>query len=461
MDELLKQLRADREKMRRRLDELGAIPTGAEARAFTDEERSELRTLAADATSVGSIAELDARIADLDALVAREATADAARAAAGAAAPAAGGATVTGEARTYRKGGTASYFRDLYKAGKGDIAAAERMHRHVREVEVEARSNPDGFEARALSRTDGQGGNFVPPAFLIADYAEFPRAGRPFAREVNDHELLGGTDTIKLPKVTTGTSVTSQTADNQNVAEVDLVDTEVSSSVYTIAGQQGVALQLLEQSPIGFDEVIWADLMSEYDVEVDRQVVFGSGTGGKHTGVLTTAGVNAVTYTSATPTAQALYSKIADAIQRIHTARKRPPTHIYMSPRRWAFFLAAVDANGRPLVVPNGVAFNPQGTQSGVESFGPVGTLQGLPVFTDPNMPENLGAGTNEDRIVIARMEDLHLWEGTLNARALEQIRGDKLQVLLQVYAYSAFMPQRYPTAISVISGTGLVTPTF
>lgn len=456
MDELLKQLRAQRTQKRTRLDELVNLTSGTEARALTDEENVEFDGL------VTEIRALDTRCTDVEAMVAREKTADEARAAAGQTAPAgAGAAHVVGEARTYRKGQRTSYFRDLYQSQKGDLAAAERMQRHSREVEVEARANPDGLEARALSRTDGAGGYFVPPAYLIDMYADLPRAGRPFARQVAEHDLLPGTDTVKLPRVVTGTSVTSQTADNQLVSETDLTDAEVTSSIYTIAGQQGVALQLIDQSPIGFDEVVWADLMAEYDVEVDRQLTNGPGTGNKHTGVLNLAGINAVTYTSATPTASGVYSKIADAIQRIHTGRKRPPTHIFMSPRRWAFFLAATDSNSRPLVVPNGAAYNPQATQNGVESYGAVGSLQGLPVFTDPNLPENLGAGVNEDRIIVARMPDLHLWEGPLVTRALEQIRGDKLQVLLQVYAYSGFLPQRYPTAVSVISGTGLTPPVF
>lgn len=454
MNEKLLRLRAARQAQRARLDEINALETGAEARALTDAEETEF------STGLAELRALDERIAAVEAEVAREQKADQARAAAGPAA--ASPAVVTNEARTYRRGTSASYFRDLYKSGKGDAAALERMQRHAKEVETEARANPDGVEARALSRTDGSGGFFVPPAFLISEFAELPRAGRPFAREVSEHDLLPGTDTIKLPRVLTGTSVQSQNGDNTNIAEQDLTDDEVTSPVNTIAGSQGVALQLLDQSPIGFDEVVWADLMAEYDVQVDVQLISGDGTLKKHAGVLALAGTNQVTYTSASPTATALYAKIADAIQRIHTGRKRAATAILMSPRRWAFFLAATDSSGRPLVVPNTQApQNTQGSQNGVQPFGPVGTLQGLPVYTDPNMPENLGAGTNEDRIIVAKMDDLHFWEGPLVTRALEQTRGQQLQVLLQVYAYSAFMPQRYPKSISVISGTGLVTPTF
>ena len=53
-------------------------------------------------------------------------------------------------------------------------------------------------------------------------------------------------------------------------------------------------------------------------------------------------------------------------------------------------------------------------------------------------MPVNLGAGTNEDRIVETRMDD-HLWfEGDLRARAMTEVLSGTLQVRLQVYSYVA-----------------------
>ena len=93
-----------------------------------------------------------------------------------------------------------------------------------------------------------------------------------------------------------------------------------------------------------------------------------------------------------------------------------------------------------------------------------VGTLHGLPVVTDANIPTGLGAGTNEDRIIVARAEDLLLWEegdGAPSRLRFEETTGGSLTVKLVVYGYSAFTGGRYPSALSVISGTGLVTPTF
>jgi hypothetical protein len=72
-------------------------------------------------------------------------------------------------------------------------------------------------------------------------------------------------------------------------------------------------------------------------------------------------------------------------------------------------------------------------------------------------MPSNLGGGTNETRIVVARFPDLYLWEGSLRTRVLTEVLSGTLQVRFQVYNYFAFMGNRRPESISVISGTGVI----
>jgi hypothetical protein len=82
-----------------------------------------------------------------------------------------------------------------------------------------------------------------------------------------------------------------------------------------------------------------------------------------------------------------------------------------------------------------------------------------FPLLADGNIPANLGAGTNEDRVVTLRTSDVFLWEGSMRSRVLAEVLSGTLQVRLQVYNYAAFMPDRRPETISVISGTGLVAP--
>jgi HK97 family phage major capsid protein len=361
-------------------------------------------------------------------------------------------ARITSEPEIYRKGGQTSYFRDLVRAQvRQDRGAFERLERNDRMVADQ--------QARALTTVDGAGGDMVPPLWMVQDYVNLARAARVFADNVINMPLPPGTDSINIPKITGGTAVAEQTTQNTSVQNTDATTGAITAAVTTLAGQQVLSVQLIEQSPINMDEILLRDLALDYATKLDVFALNNSGT--NKVGVLNVSSINAVTYTQASPTVALTYPKVADAIQRIHTSRFMPPEKIFMHPSRWAWFLAAVDSSGRPYVVPNGPAQNPVATQDGVQPQGPVGSLQGLPVYVDPSIPTNLGAGTNQDPIIVARTSDLYLWEGTPKAEAFREPLAANLSVLLRFYNYAAVQFGRYPKSISVINGTGLVAPTF
>lgn len=439
-----------------------AIVTEAETRVAAEREAADepanVRMVLTEdeETRFGALSEemgpLDVRIAQLQ--DAEERGAAAARAAGDLEGPA---ARVTSEPLTYRRNGPNSFFRDRAAAmreGGNDPEARNRLEAHQREMDVIREERAD------MDRTDGTGGEFVPPIWLMDMYVALARAGRVTADLCRALPLPGGTDSINLPKIATGTAVAAQT-DNASVQNTAATTTSVSAGVKTFAGQQKFALQLLEQSPLNFDEVIFADLIADHAVRIDAAVIAGAGSP-SFSGLLGTGSIIAVTYTDASPTVPELYPKVADSIQQINTNRFLPPQAIVMHPRRWAWMLASLDSNNRPLVVPN--AQGPNNAFAGmsdVRAEGSVGTLQGLPVYVDANVPINLGAGTNEDRIIVARFDDLFLFEGPLRTRVLFETDADTLEVRLQVWNYAAFLATRLPKAIAVIAGTGLVTPTF
>jgi HK97 family phage major capsid protein len=362
---------------------------------------------------------------------------------------------VNSEARTYEQGNGRSYFADLATSTiNQDVDARQRLERHAAEVRMDP-------EYRDLIRTDGNGGYFVPPLWL-SDYVELARAGRPTANLVTNLPLPPGTDSINVPKISTGTATAIQVGDGSAPQETDLADTSVACGVKTIAGQQDMSIQLFEQSPFNFDQIVMADLAADYATKVDVQVLSGSNANGQVKGIYGASGVNTVTWTDTTPTVSELYSKLADGIQKIHTNRFQPPTVIVMHPRRWAWMLAAVDSQGRPLVVPNG-----QGPTNAIAAFGTVGSeqvvgsLQGLPVVTDPSIPITDGTGTNEDSIIVMRAQDCILYESSLRTRVLPEVLSGTMQVRVQVYGYLAFTAERQPKSLTILSGSGFATPSF
>jgi hypothetical protein len=209
---------------------------------------------------------------------------------------------------------------------------------------------------------------------------ELARAGRPTANLFNTQPLPAGTDSISIPRILTGTATAVQPNDNDPVQETDLTDNALTFPVRTIAGQQDIALQLLEQSPINFDQLVFRDLIADFNTKLNVQVLNGAGTSGTMKGIFNATGATSVVYTDATPTVGELYSKLAGAIQSVQTARFMDPNVWVMHPRRWAWFLAAVDTAGRPLVVPNQQGpMNAIGTQDTPPGFQRiVGTLMGL-----------------------------------------------------------------------------------
>ena len=364
--------------------------------------------------------------------------------------------------REHDKRGQVSWVRDFMRVSLPGYdttgESRQRLQRHAQEVAT----HPSYAEYRDLSRTDGQGGYAVPPAWLMNQYVELARPGRAFANLVQRQPLPGGTDSINIPKILTGTAVGVQTADNQLVTDVDLTDTFINAPVRTISGQQGVAIQLIDQSPIAFDDVIFRDLVAAHAASTDQQVLDGSGSAGQVLGVDFTPGIQTISVNSLN--IQGIYSAIANAIQLVHTKRFLPPEVIVMHPRRWGWLLSLLDTTNRPLFIPsaNGL-FNAAGILTDVASQQVVGQIAGLPVVTDPNISTTSGSeyGTygDEDAIYILRASDLILWEGSIRARVMPETKASNLTILLQVYSYLAFTAARYPQ--SVVAVTGLGEPSF
>jgi HK97 family phage major capsid protein len=459
--DMIKALQEKRAELRASIDTILETATTEKRTKLTDEEKTSFDT------GETEIREIDARCAELDGQIRTdEAAAEMATRYAqpepGAGGtgdgrpPAARGITVD-EPPEYRTGpGGRSYFRDLYLAKRqGDAAAADRLRRNDKMV----------AEARGLTTVAGAGGEFVPPLWLEEQFVALARAGRVTADRAVHGDVPPGTDAINIPKVLTGTAVAVQATQNSAVQQTDATTGSIASPVITLAGGQTISMQLVEQSPLNVDDMILADLAADYAQKLDVQVISGSGSSGQATGLLTLSGTNSIAWTQATPAlggAGGMYASLGAAMSAIHTNRFQPPECIIMHPRRWAWALAQSDTSNRPMVVPAAQGpNNAAGTPGALAAQGLVGDMIGLPVFTDANLPTNLGAGTNQDVILLARMSDVYLWEGNVRAEAFEQTYAAQLSLFVRLYNYVSFQAGRYPKSIAAVTGTGAVTPAF
>jgi len=303
------------------------------------------------------------------------------------------------------------------------------------------------------------------PQYLLEEFAPLARASAPFLSAIRRLNLPEQGMSIEISRLTTGSTVEAQTVEGAAVSETNIDDTLLSIPVRTYSGAQDVSRQAVDRA--GVDQIIFGDLAADYLRKVDAGAINGAGANGQHLGLLNVAGIGALTYTDASPSVTEVWPKIAQAASTVATNRFLPADVLLMHPRRWAWFNAALDSTGRPLVSPeangphNAVAI--AGTPA-AEGF--VGTLQGLHVIADAGIPTNLGAGTNEDIIVVLRASDVLLWteESDLMPRQLrvdEPAATATLQVRLVAYGYSAYTAGRYPSAICTVGGSGLTTPTF
>jgi len=131
-----------------------ALVTEVETTLATDEVSAE--ALDAASTKQEEIAALDERIATAEKVETRTAAIAESRKEAGV--KTFGGATVTKETMTYDKDGRNSFVRDMIGAHlRNDSNSWERLTRHSQEVAIETRD---------INRTDGSGGDLVPPLYL-------------------------------------------------------------------------------------------------------------------------------------------------------------------------------------------------------------------------------------------------------------------------------------------------------
>lgn len=546
---LIKKLQENRSKLIGEMKEILAKSAG-ENRAASKEEReawaakdTEVKDLDASIEQYKTQGEREQRAAD-----ARRETGDT-----GADTGSAGGrATITREPQAYGRGSGHSYFLDQARAtlgvGDGDggvKAARDRQGRHEAELRVEMpkrleqrrrdaekrmedmltggdyRGSPDRQhrrmarreqrlyerflagggqvfeggsaerEQRFISRTDGQGGYFVPPLWLIDEYIPYLRAGRTFADLWRNFPLPTGTDSINLPRVTLGTATGTQPGDGAPVPGRDIQDNFVNARVMTVAGQQDAAIQLLDQSPVAFDEIIFGDLAADYNMQLSAQLMLGSGfpqlNGLYPTGVLNTGGTPGPTatgfytqaaalttamWTSQTVSPTPFYTASAQLLSQIARTRFLPVTQLISNPMAWYALAAAADTAGRPLVVPaqQGTPFNEVAWDNdGPVAEGPVGRLLGVGWQVDPNIPFTFGGTTAPSigtisngstapvpgsggnnvytPLIAAVWNDLFLWEGEMRSRTLSEVLSGTLQVRFQLYAYNASMANRYQNA--------------
>jgi len=471
------------------------------------------------AISKGELAELRAQAAELERerddarLSALEARAAQQRAS----------VTVTREPMTYDVGSRNSWFLDLYRYKRGDRGEAwKRLQAHGREMDalaprqaedrnrraaqaaeraltgtpaerraLDAFTGAGGviFERRAMTRTDGQGGYFVPPVWLIDRAVPPPRADAALAAAVTTLPLPEYCDSVNIPRVTTGTAAAAQSSDAGPGATRDLDDAFVNSRVISVAGTVDVSSQWFDQGSGGaggaLDAMIWDDLQRDVQLTLDGLLILGAGVNGQTLGLLppgTAVGTALAVYApnGNTTSGQQWYyngssgttlaTTVGQCVSGVSRARGARPSHLLTHP--WVFDQLATmtDQQSRPYVLPHGPHPVPDGADL---PPGVVGYAHGLPVLGDLNVPTTMGgttppyldtvngvqyagqAGTGAAAlytpVIPVVADDVFAFLGEPKMHLLTEVLSGSFQYRFQLIQYAAIIPNRYQ---AVAAGT-------
>lgn len=309
----------------------------------------------------------------------------------------------------YTRGSHNSFFGDLNRAREGDEDAARRLGEHN----------------RALT-TGSAGAGVVPPHWLSDEFELLARQGRALASAVRNIGLGSDPRPITLPKQTTGTDaeIVEQSAENDATED----DDAWASSTDTVtpkptAGIQVVSRQMLDMSSPAIDALIYGDMISAYNLKVEKKV--GAAMVTAASTAVTTFATNA-----AFSTGSAAYDAVVDTSIAVRNARKLPADLIAMGVVRYGEFLKLKDADSRPLIV--------EGSAGPMNAIG-VGTVQvdgriaGLGIIGT----DGVSTGAFPESILVARAADTILFESDVLRFRYEQPLGPE-SVKMGVWGYTA-----------------------
>lgn len=313
----------------------------------------------------------------------------------------------------YTRSSEYSFFNDIYAArAVQDEFAQRRLLEHH----------------RALTST-AAGSGIVPPKWLTDEYADLARQGRALANAVRNVPLGNDPRPFSLPKQVTGADSTNpaeQTNENDATPSTDKFDTDVDTvTPKPTRGEQIVSRQTVEMSNPAVDALIYGDMLSEYNRQIESKV---------GAAVVTASGAAAVTFANeAAFTATAAVDGVVDLATAVRSARKLAPDLLVMGIGRWGKFKKFKDGSSRPLI-----PFDSAGPVNvvGVGSVLTDGVIEGLAVIVTDGIAV---LGTYPESFVAMRAADTILFESDEMRFRYEEKSGPE-SIIFGIWRYSAVL---------------------
>ena len=334
-------------------------------------------------------------------------------------------------------GGTFSYFQDVKLADRGDAAARERLSYGFEGLNAEGKAMTEG--------TNNQGGYLVRPQIerqlVLARESDNIIRGLCSSVSVNSSSIQ--LDQLGL---TTSAGWVAELASKPESSSY--TSASITASVFVAAGLATISNQLLADADPAVDQLATQDLAKRIVALEEAAFINGSGSG-QPLGILGTAGIGATALTATD--IPSLLDAILDAIAGVET-NHGSPSAIVMHPRTWTRILKSKDTQGAYYVDPTG---GPQDPRTGFR--GPLKVLWGVPVYTSNRVPTNLGAGTNESRVIVGDFKEaLILDRQGITVDSSAHVGFTTNSTVFRAEERVGFTAARTPLAFNVVGGAGL-----
>lgn len=346
---------------------------------------------------------------------------------------------------TYGAEGEHSFYADVKAASQGDAKAFQRLE--------EATSDMEG---KAMGATSGSTGGYLVPTEISNELIQM-REASGVLRQLFSSQPISTTE-LQVSAMDNGLAVAWQAEFSEKIKS-DLGFSEFTVNVFTAAGLAVASNQLLRDSRFSIDSLINADFAKRFVALEEIAFLNGSGAG-QPRGIRNTAGVDSMALKStAIPN---LLDAITDAITATYETYFGAPDAIVMHPRTWGRIVKARESSAPStyLIGAGSTAFGRR-ANDGLPGYGqgalPRGELFGVPVYTTPNVPTNLGLGSNESCVFVGNFsEGLVLDREGITTDRSEHVFFTSNQTVFRAEEAVGFTAARYPSAFKVIEGEGL-----
>jgi HK97 family phage major capsid protein len=335
--------------------------------------------------------------------------------------------------------GSASVYADIKAANKGNQKALSRLTEGFEGLTEEGKAMTEGVDA--------QGGYLVRPQVerQLVEAIELDNVMRQLCSQ-----LTVNTNSLQLDQLGLTTTAGWVAELAQKPESTGMTLAMVTANVFTAAGLATISNQLLADSNPAVDQLVTRDLAKRLTAVEESAFLTGSGSG-QPLGLLNTPGLGATPLTSTTVVD--LLNAILDAVAGVETALDTAGNlTILMHPRTWTRILKGADSQGAYFIDPTG---GPQDPRTGLR--GPAKSLWGYRVVTSNRIPTNLGAGTNESRVVVGDFsEALILDRQGITVDESPHVYFTTNQTVFRAEKRVGFTAARTPEAFNVVGGAGM-----